>query len=838
MAAVVGVFATRSAEITPEALRLGGAATSAQDAAPVELDADLYLPATDGVPAPAVLLAHGFGGSKASVADQATFLADAGFVVLAYSARGFGESTGEISVNSPEFEVADASALIDHLATLPEVRQDAPGDPRVGIAGGSYGGALALLAAGYDDRVDAIAADITWNSLQESLFGESGAPRDGDTGVYKSLWTGLFFSSGLTSRDGSVTECGRFTPAWCRAYVDAAVDSIVSPESAELMRRSSPVSITDRITVPTLLGGGQADSLFPLGQANATAEQIRAAHPDVPVKVVWHAGGHDGSLTSAESVGDEVRQMTADWFTAHLDEGAPVADDFLFSVVEGSALSDRAAGTSVVQAAPVYPGVGGAEQQTVVLQGPPQQVLAPPGGVPAAISSLPGLGGLGGLVGQLAGGLGAALGGDEQTAVFTSEELPGPLRIVGSSRVTLTVSSDRPVEQATLFTAVRIIDEQGRSRLPAGLVAPVQIRDLGSDPVTRDITLPAIVADVPAGARLAVTVTTTDQAYRMPPGPAVYRVSLAADTLAVPLTPATPIDTGFPSWGWLLIATGIVLGLIALVRLGRPRTPSSGSPISAVTEPVRITGLVKEFPSGVRAVDDVSFTVPEGAVLGLLGPNGAGKSTTLRMLMGLTRPTAGSLELFGQPVQPGTAALARVGCFIEGPGLLPHLTGRQNLDLFWRASGREGDPRHDEVLDIAGLGPAIDRRVRTYSQGMKQRLGIAQAMLGMPDLLVLDEPMNGLDPPQIKQMRETLRSYAQQGRTVIVSSHLLSEVEQTCSHVIVMGAGRVIAAGTVSDLLSEHRGRRLEDVFLDLVGEGHDVVTRRTDDTSIGEVRT
>jgi ABC-2 type transport system ATP-binding protein len=162
---------------------------------------------------------------------------------------------------------------------------------------------------------------------------------------------------------------------------------------------------------------------------------------------------------------------------------------------------------------------------------------------------------------------------------------------------------------------------------------------------------------------------------------------------------------------------------------------------------------------------------------------------------------------------------------VEGPGLLPHLTGRQNLDLFWRASGRQGDPRLPEVLEIAGLGPAIDRRVRTYSQGMKQRLGIAQAMLGMPDLLLLDEPTNGLDPPQIREMRQVVKDYATDGRTVIVSSHLLSEVEQTCSHVVVMHRGRVIAEGTVTDLLAGHAGRRLEDVFMEMVGEGHEVVS-------------
>jgi ABC-type multidrug transport system, ATPase component len=125
----------------------------------------------------------------------------------------------------------------------------------------------------------------------------------------------------------------------------------------------------------------------------------------------------------------------------------------------------------------------------------------------------------------------------------------------------------------------------------------------------------------------------------------------------------------------------------------------------------------------------------------------------------------------------------------------------------------------------AGLGTAIDRKVRTYSQGMRQRLGIAQAMLGMPDVLVLDEPTNGLDPPQIREMRQVLQDYAATGRTVVISSHLLSEVEQTCSHVVVMHHGTLIAQGTVAELLAGRSGARLEDVFMEIVGEGHEVVT-------------
>jgi ABC-2 type transport system ATP-binding protein len=193
----------------------------------------------------------------------------------------------------------------------------------------------------------------------------------------------------------------------------------------------------------------------------------------------------------------------------------------------------------------------------------------------------------------------------------------------------------------------------------------------------------------------------------------------------------------------------------------------------------------------------------------------------MRMAMGLIRPTQGSVFVFGERVTPGADVLSRIGAFVEGPGFLPHLSGRENLDLYWRASGRSWDPRLDEVLEIAGLGSSIDRKVRTYSQGMKQRLGIAQAMLGMPDLLLLDEPTNGLDPPQIREMRQVLREYARDGRTVILSSHLLSEVEQTCSDVVVMHRGTVVASGSVEQLLAGRSGQHLEDVFMDLVGSDH-----------------
>ncbi len=204
------------------------------------------------------------------------------------------------------------------------------------------------------------------------------------------------------------------------------------------------------------------------------------------------------------------------------------------------------------------------------------------------------------------------------------------------------------------------------------------------------------------------------------------------------------------------------------------------------------------------AVETLDLTVTRGQVLGLLGPNGAGKTTTLRVLMGLTQPTRGEIYVFGHRLVPGSPVLSRLGALVEGPGFLPHLSGRENLRLYWMSTGRPIEDAHmSEALDIAGLGSAIDRRVKTYSHGMRQRLAIAQAMLGLPELLVLDEPTDGLDPPQIAEMRRVLRRYATDGRAVLVSSHLLAEVEQTCTHVVVMHKGEKVADGPVDDIVGD-----------------------------------
>jgi ABC-2 type transport system ATP-binding protein len=253
-----------------------------------------------------------------------------------------------------------------------------------------------------------------------------------------------------------------------------------------------------------------------------------------------------------------------------------------------------------------------------------------------------------------------------------------------------------------------------------------------------------------------------------------------------------------------LVGIAIVLGIVVLATIWgafRRRRETDVDP-SLTGVPVVIEGLSKKYPGGVTAVDDLSFRVEPGQVLGLLGPNGAGKTTTLRMAMGLIQPTNGSIRVFGHKVYSGAPVLSRIGSFVEGAGFLPHLSGQANLELYWAATGRPPSKAHvAEALEIAGLGNAVHRRVRTYSQGMRQRLAIAQAMLGLPDLLVLDEPTNGLDPPQIHQMRAVLRRYASTGRTVVVSSHLLAEVEQTCDHVVVMHHGRLVAAGLVEEIV-------------------------------------
>jgi ABC-2 type transport system ATP-binding protein len=217
---------------------------------------------------------------------------------------------------------------------------------------------------------------------------------------------------------------------------------------------------------------------------------------------------------------------------------------------------------------------------------------------------------------------------------------------------------------------------------------------------------------------------------------------------------------------------------------------------------VEIVGLSKRFSSAVLAVDNLSFTVERGQVCGLLGPNGAGKTTCLRVLLGLIRPSAGETRLFGEQVRPGSGQLRRVGALIESSAFVPHLSGMRNLRMWWEEGGaRWRDANLDEALAIADLDTAIDRKVKTYSQGMRQRLGLARVLLGKPEILVLDEPTNGLDPQEMREVRQLVHRVADAGATVLFSSHVLAEVEQTCTHAVVMDRGKFVAGGSVAALI-------------------------------------
>ncbi len=814
----------------------------------IDLDTSLYLPGEiQNTAAPAVILGHGFGGSKDSVAPEAQALAESGYVVLTYSARGHGASGGQIGLNDPDFEIADLAVMIDLLANRREVATDSAGDPVVGVAGASYGGALALLGAAYDDRIDAIVPQITWNSLTRALFPDqvgspeagafAGAPAPGDDGVFKKLWAGLFFSSssglsgsggrnGNSGADGADEapptlpagtdlSCGRFRAEICAAYQEAAVSGRLTPEMTELLDRVSPAGVLDRIDAPTMLVQGLADTLFPLSEADANARGI--AENGTPVKVVWFRGGHDGGTNSADVT--RLRGLTRAWFDHYLKGTGPdPGTTFEFpepnALAAGLTASGGAGGADErTSTLPAYPGLVTADGATpeaetsdMPLSGPPAQpVVNPAGGLPAAISTIPGLSaGLSSLGGAL--GAGALLDIPGQSAFFATEPRESPIDIVGSVQTEVLVTA--PTGTAVLFAKLYDTTQDGLPTLLGG-VAPLRLSGLATDPRQAepvDITLPTLVHRLEVGHSLLLVLSSTDQGYSSPVDPAVYGIGLPTGAgLAIPTVSGTVASSGQSAW---LLFAGVVAGLglvlIGIVfwwgRRNRARAATIDPEIADV--PLVVRGVSKTYPDGLKAVQDLTFAVRHGQVVGLLGPNGAGKTTALRMAMGLISPTEGEIRVFGHKVTFGAPVLSRIGAFVEGTGALPHLSGKDNLALYWAATGRPAKDAHvEEALAIAGLGTAINKRVKTYSQGMRQRLALAQAMLGLPDLLVLDEPTNGLDPPQIREMRDVLHRYVEAGRTVLISSHMLAEVEQTCTHVVVMHHGKLIAQGSVEEII-------------------------------------
>jgi ABC-2 type transport system ATP-binding protein len=525
---------------------------------PVTLDTTYYRPASASAahPAAAVLLAHGFGGTKDSVAADAADLADRGYAVLAWTAEGFGRSGGQVHVDSPDWEVRDAQRLIDWLAARPEVMRDAAGDPRVAAVGGSYGGALALLLAGYDRRVDAIVPEITWNDLAGAFLPESTGAGPGQ-GVFKRAWAGLFFggaSSAALPPAGRPSvaaasvdpSCGRFAADACAAYLSIATTGRATPEQVALLRRSSPATILDRIAAPTLLVQGQADSLFPLSEADANARGIAAT--GTPVRVAWYTGGHDGG-TGPQSDQDRLRFLTAQWLDHYLlGRGSPPGDGFTYSRIAGLDATSGSGFVALGYQVAHYPGIAGQSTTTVAVLGPPQPAANPPNGTPAALSSLPGV------AGGLAGVAGVAHDVAGQHADFVSAPLAATVDVVGAPRLRVRAAS--PTGEAVLFVKLYDVDPRSGATLPDGLVAPVHLTGLPASvadarPVA--VTLPAIVHEFQSGHLLLVTVATSDQAYATPAVPAVYVVAVDPE-VSLPTVRAEPIPSPDLVWRWVLAA--------------------------------------------------------------------------------------------------------------------------------------------------------------------------------------------------------------------------------------------------------------------------------------------
>ncbi|PLS17162.1 ABC transporter ATP-binding protein [Bacillus sp. M6-12] len=233
-------------------------------------------------------------------------------------------------------------------------------------------------------------------------------------------------------------------------------------------------------------------------------------------------------------------------------------------------------------------------------------------------------------------------------------------------------------------------------------------------------------------------------------------------------------------------------------------------------------------------IKGISFELQAGEVFGFLGPNGAGKTTTIRMLVGLIKPTSGSIKICGYDVKKEfTQAMRHLGCIVENPELYPFLSGWDNLLHFARMLPNVGEARMDEVIRLVGLQERIHDKVKTYSLGMRQRLGIAQALLNSPKVLVLDEPTNGLDPAGIREMRQFIRQLAEQeGLSVLVSSHLLSEIQLLCDRVAIVAAGEVVRVGSVSSLLDNQEKAvwRLEPFE-----KGLEILSRFTEPSEAGE---
>ena len=273
-----------------------------------------------------------------------------------------------------------------------------------------------------------------------------------------------------------------------------------------------------------------------------------------------------------------------------------------------------------------------------------------------------------------------------------------------------------------------------------------------------------------------------------------------------PPSAAKPLPTESPELVSRALGTSAPAAAVNLEETYRP--PRAVAQSSGLSEgwAVETHGLTKRFGTNV-AVNDVELLVPRGVAFGYLGPNGAGKTTLIRTLLGLTHADGGTMSVLGIPLpSQRDRALARVGAIVDEPRFHPHLTGRENLRLLAAARGGQAQARIAASLARVGLAERADQKVASYSMGMRQRLGVASALLGDPQLLILDEPMNGLDPAGMQEMRTLIASFVSEGRTVVLSSHLLDEVQRTCDAVAIVDHGRIIRQGPIAELLQQAGG--------------------------------
>ncbi|HET6758549.1 MAG TPA: alpha/beta fold hydrolase, partial [Propionibacteriaceae bacterium] len=656
--------------------------TPEADGKPVKLDATI-LTTDPATPRPAIVLAHGFGGTKDDSKPTARTLALAGYTMIIYTARGFGKSGGQIHLDNPAYEGADARKLVDLAASRPEVAKEG-NDPVIGFAGASYGGALSFLVAGLDHRVDAIVPAFTWHSLRQALFpqyqvvGPARSPADVTPAnrrrVFKQRWAALLFSDGGGGGSSASSEpsqnqygqnqdsqdqdsqnqdrlCGRFDPDLCQGYLAAAETGEAGGKLTALLDESGLEKILPSIKAPTLIIQGEDDTLFPLDQADANYRGLPAT---TPAEMKWVSGGHDAEI----SVDPLIDDLEA-WFGRFLKRDGSAADGSFSVLVPETSLLGEDRGTREPQTltSQSYPGrESNFTDQQIALTGQRQSIVAPPGGAPAALTNLPGSGAAFGQASSVAGySLGVLPG---QSARFTTDPFSTPLTLIGSSRIDLEVTGSSST--ATLFASlwdlgpdIERTQNGGRTSLspstavlPQLVVAPLKLTGLDPNQPRRvTVALPAISHRVPVDHRLQLVISTTDQAYTNAVQAASYQVSLADDAgLAIPVLAtaalnANTLDVPMP----LVIIVGalVVASLIAMVFVWRRRREIEDV-AELVSVPLVVNDVVKTYGDGFRAVDGVSFRAEQGQVFGLLGPNGAGKTTVIRMLVGLIRPDSGT----------------------------------------------------------------------------------------------------------------------------------------------------------------------------------------------------